>query len=266
MNDISDTEKDSPWVDPDLPEADGHTEIDGAESAQASGTSEANQDLVDAAVAELASLRTENADLREKLLLTIADMENLRRRTEREKQDAGKYAITRFAQDVLSVGDNLTRAIASMDDETRNSAAEGISNLIAGVEMTERELQNALSRHGITQLTPKGEKFDPNFHQAVFEMENPDVPSGTVIELIQAGYVINDRVLRPAMVGVSKGGPKAAPAPVADTAAETLQPEDTPDSSPEAAGQASAYTDPLEQAAAGDPGDDPAGHSVDKSA
>lgn len=123
--------------------------------------------------------------------------------------------------------------------------------------MTERELQNVLSRHGITQLSPKGEKFDPNFHQAIFEVENPDVASGTVVELIQAGYTINDRVLRPAMVGIAKGGPKSAPAPAGDTA---------PDSAAETAGQASAYADPLESGSAGDPSDEAVGHTVDKNA
>ncbi len=257
MNEISDTEKESPWVDPDVPATEGQADNDDADAAP---------DTTDIVAAQLDSLKSENADLREKLLLTVADMENLRRRTEREKQDAGKYAISRFAQDVLSISDNLTRAIASMDDETRNSAAEGITNLIAGVEMTERELQNVLSRHGITQLSPKGEKFDPNFHQAIFEVENAEVPSGTVVELIQAGYVINDRMLRPAMVGVSKGGPKAAPAPAGDSAPETVTPETAPEAAAGATGPAAAYTDPLEKTQPADAGEEPVGHSVDKNA
>lgn len=180
---------------------DAATETQGAQDAEATP----ERDPVEV-------LKAENAELRDKLMRTIADMENLRRRTEREKQDASRYAIGRFAEDVLSVGDNLARALAALDTAAREAADEATKNLIDGIEVTERGFHNVLSRHGITRLDPDGERFDPNFHQAMFEVENADVPSGTVVQVVQAGYTIGDRVLRPAMVGVSKGGPKAAPA------------------------------------------------------
>jgi len=170
-----------------------------------------------------AELAEENADLKDRLLRLVAEMENLRKRTEKEKHDASRYAIKSFAEDILSVADNLGRALAGFGDEARKQADEVVTNMIAGVEMTERELLNVLGRHQITRLEPMGEKFDPNYHQAMFEVENPDVPSGTVVEVVQAGYTIGDRSLRPAMVGVSKGGAKAAaqePAPDAALAAQ----------------------------------------------
>lgn len=164
----------------------------------------------------VAALDAENAELRDRLMRTIADMENLRRRTEREKQDASRYAIGRFAEDILSVGDNLTRALATVDAALRADAQESTRNLIEGIEVTERGLQNVLSRHGISRIEPQGQRFDPHFHQAIYEVENPEVASGTVVEVLQAGYLIGERVLRPAMVAVSKGGPKAgADAPAA---------------------------------------------------
>ena len=173
------------------------------------------------------TLAAENAELRDRLMRDIADMENLRRRTEREKLDAGRYAIGRFAEDILSVGDNLARALATVDETTRAEANEAARNLIEGIEVTERGLHNVLTRHGISRITPDGERFDPNFHQAIYEAENPAVPAGTVVQVLQAGYLIGDRVLRPAMVAVSKGGPKAgAEAPAAPADAQ-------PDGAPE---------------------------------
>ncbi len=157
---------------------------------------------------EFLALHDENKDLKNRLLLLAADMENLRRRTEREKQDSAKYAISNFARDVLTIGDNLNRALQALPADARETADEAFKALLDGVEMTEREMVNVLSRHGVEIDDPKGSKFDPNLHQAIFELENPDVPSGTVVEVVQTGYVIGDRVLRPAMVGVSKGGPK----------------------------------------------------------
>lgn len=166
-----------------------------------------------------AALEAENAELKDKLLRTMAEMENLRRRTEREKQDAAKYAISKFAQDVLGIGDNLSRALSAVNQD-EEAATNALKSLIDGMELTEREMLNVLSRHGIEKLDPKGEKFDPNFHQAMFEVENADVPRGMVVEVIQTGYRIGERVLRPAMVGVSKGGPRADAAAPADAAAE----------------------------------------------
>ena len=157
--------------------------------------------------ADLDDLLAENADMRDRLLRTMADMENLRRRTEREKSDTTRYAISNFARDVLTVGDNLKRTIEHVPAE---AAAEdpALKNFLEGVELTERELLNVLERHGVTRIEPLGARFDPNCHQAMYEVQNVDVPEGTVVEVMQSGYVIGDRCLRPALVAVAKGGTK----------------------------------------------------------
>jgi len=159
----------------------------------------------------VAALTKEAADLKDRLLRTLAEMENLRRRTEKEVADARTYAVTNFARDVLGVADNMERAMQALDNEIREKAEAGVKALLDGVELTERELMKVMEKHGIKRLDPKGEKFDPNFHQAMFEMPDPTVPSGMVAQVVQSGYKIGDRVLRPALVGVSKGGPKVAP-------------------------------------------------------
>jgi len=159
----------------------------------------------------IASLEAEKADLREKLLRTLADMENLRRRTEREVADARAYAVTAFARDVLSVADNIRRALDSVPEDARAGAEGPLKSLLEGIELTERDLLKTLERHGVKRIDPQGQRFDPHLHQAMFEIPNPDLPSGTVAQVVQPGYVIGERVLRPALVGVSKGGPKAAP-------------------------------------------------------
>lgn len=156
----------------------------------------------------IAELEAENADVKDRLLRLAADMENLRRRTEREVKDARTYAVTSFAREMLSVADNLRRAIDAVPDEARESGDSGMTSLIEGVEMTERGLLASLEKNGVKKLEPEGQKFDPNFHQAMFEVPNPNVPANTVVQVVQAGYAIGDRVLRPAMVGVAKGGPK----------------------------------------------------------
>jgi molecular chaperone GrpE len=156
----------------------------------------------------LVRLLKENEELKDRALRAAAEMENLRRRTTREIQDARAYAIAGFARDMLTVSDNLRRALDAIPAEARASDDAGFKALIEGVE--------TLERHGVKKLDPQGEKFDPNFHQAMFEVPNPDVPAGTVVQVVQAGYSIGDRVLRPAMVGVAKGGPKH----VAETPAE----------------------------------------------
>jgi len=157
----------------------------------------------------LTKLMAENEDLRDRALRIAAEMENLRRRTARDVHDARSYAIANFARDMLSVSDNLRRAIEAVPAEAAASGDAGLKGLIEGVEMTERSMLGALERHGVKKLDPQGEKFDPNFHQAMFEVPNPDLPANTVTQVVQPGYSIGDRVLRPAMVGVSKGGPKA---------------------------------------------------------
>jgi len=157
----------------------------------------------------IAVLEAEKADLKDKLLRLMADMENLRRRTEREVADARAYAVANFARDMLNVADNVRRAIESVPDEARSAAEGAFKGLIEGIELTERDLLKTLERHGVRKLDPEGQKFDPNVHQAMFEVPNPDVPNGTVVQVVQSGYVIGERVLRPALVGVAKGGPKA---------------------------------------------------------
>jgi|SRR5208282_4187277 len=161
------------------------------------------------------------AELKDKLLRTLAEMENLRKRTEREVTDARLYGVASFASDLLAVADNMRRALDAVSPALRASAEPGAKALIDGVELTERELSKALEKNGVRQFTPRGEKFDPNVHQAIFEVPDPSVPAGSVVEVVQPGYMIGERVLRPAMVGVSKGGPKTPPVsrPVNDNAA-----------------------------------------------
>jgi molecular chaperone GrpE len=159
----------------------------------------------------VAALEAQVAELRDKFLRAAAETENVRKRAERELADERAYGVSAFARDVLGVADNLARALDALSAETRASADGELKGLIEGVELTERELQKVLAKNGIRRLDPKGEKFDPHFHQAVFEVPDPEKPAGFVAEVVQPGYAIGERVLRPAMVGVSKGGPKVAP-------------------------------------------------------
>lgn len=170
-------------------------------------------------------LMKENEELKDRALRVAAEMENLRRRTARDVHDARSYAIANFAREMLTVSDNLRRALEAVPQEAKISGDAGFKALYEGVDITERAMLAALERHGVKKLFPEGEKFDPNFHQAMFEVPNPDVPANTVVQVVQPGYSIGDRVLRPAMVGVAKGGPKvaaaAAPKPAeADATAE----------------------------------------------
>ena len=161
--------------------------------------------------AVLEKLVSENNELKDRALRALAETENMRRRTEREVADARVYAVTSFARDLLSVVDNLERALGSLTEEQRAGADAVLKSLIEGVELTSRDMASVLGRHGVKRLDPKGEKFDPNFHQAMFEAPNDAVPSGAVFEVMQSGWKIGERVLRPALVGVSKGAAKAAP-------------------------------------------------------
>jgi molecular chaperone GrpE len=156
-----------------------------------------------------AVLAAELAAQQDRHLRLLADMENLRRRTDREVADARLYGITQFARDVVTVADNMQRALAALDSELREKADAGVKALLDGVELTERELLKALEKHGVKKLDPQGQKFDPHRHQAMFEVPDPSVPAGTVVQVMQPGYLIGERVLRPAMVGIAKGGPKA---------------------------------------------------------
>ncbi len=161
--------------------------------------------------AVIEALNAENGQLKDRVLRTLAEMENLRRRTEREVADAKTYGVSSFARDMLTVVDNLSRALEHVPAEARASADPALRSLVEGVELTARDLEAALGRHGVKRLDPKGQKFDPNFHQAIFEAPDDTLPAGAVSQVVQTGWTIGDRVLRPAMVGVSKGGPKAAP-------------------------------------------------------
>ena len=157
------------------------------------------------------ALAKELAEARDRTLRTLAEMENLRKRTAREVADARTYGITGFARDVLDLADNLQRALDAVPAETRELADPMLKTLIEGVELTERSLLNALEKNGVKKFDPTGEKFNPNFQQAMYEVPDASVPAGTVVQVVQAGYTIGDRVLRPALVAVSKGGAKTAP-------------------------------------------------------
>lgn len=155
----------------------------------------------------IASLRRELADLKDKNLRLLADMENLRRRTEEEKSSSARYAITRFATDIVSVGDNFQRAMSAVPAGAAEADA-ALKSLVEGVQMTEREFINVLDRHGVKRVVAKGEIFNPHLHQAMMQVPNPDVPAGTVLQVFQDGYTIGDRLLRAAVVTVAEGGPK----------------------------------------------------------
>ncbi|PYF02163.1 molecular chaperone GrpE [Rhodopseudomonas faecalis] len=158
------------------------------------------------------AIAKELAETRDKMLRTLAEMENLRKRTTREVADARTYGVTSFARDVLEIADNLQRALDAVPADARDNADAGLKALIEGVQLTERSLLNALEKNGVKKFDPTGQKFDPNFQQAMYEIPDETVPAGTVLQVVQAGFTIGDRVLRPAMVGVSKGGAKPAPA------------------------------------------------------
>ncbi|MEQ9345202.1 MAG: nucleotide exchange factor GrpE [Thalassospira sp.] len=156
------------------------------------------------------ALQAEVAELKDRLLRQAAEVENTRRRAKKDVEDAGNYAITKFARELLDVGDNLRRALDAAGD---TSAADPVmKTLVEGVEMTEQTLLRALEKNGVEKLEPLGEKLDPNKHQAVFEMPNPEYPDGHVAQVMQAGYMLKGRLLRPAMVGVTKNPAGEAPA------------------------------------------------------
>jgi molecular chaperone GrpE len=156
--------------------------------------------------AEIERLEAEKADLTDRLVRLAADMDNLRKRSERDIQDARKYAVSKFAGDMLVVGDNLRRALEAVPAEKKNED-EALKALVEGVEVTGREMDRLLEKHGITRIAAVGERFDPHRHQAMFEVPDPSVPAGTVVQVMQEGYQIGDRILRAALVGVSKDGP-----------------------------------------------------------
>ena len=156
----------------------------------------------------VAVLEAELAEHKDRLLRALAEAENTRRRAQRERDDATRYAISGFAKELLSAADNLRRALDSLPEAEVGD--ERTRSLLAGVAATERELLSVFERHGIRRIDPMGERFDHNLHQAIFEVEHGDRPPGTIIEVLQPGYLLHDRLLRPAMVGVAK--PSAKPA------------------------------------------------------
>jgi molecular chaperone GrpE len=161
----------------------------------------------------------EAAELRDRLLRTLAEMENLRRRTEREVAESRAYGVASFARDILTVADNMDRALQTLRAELKDNT--GVKALLDGVELTERELLKVLEKHGVRKFEPQQrEKFDPNLHQAMYEVPDPALPAGTVAQVVQAGYMIGDRMLRPALVAVAKGGPKATAEPIANDNAD----------------------------------------------
>jgi len=168
-------------------------------------------------VGRVAELEKELEEIKAKWLRSVAEEQNIRRRGEKEKTDALKYGITSFAREMVSVADNLGRALASVPADLLGS------DFMTGVDMTAKELQNAFNKAGIKRVDALGKPFDHNYHQAVFEINDPDQPAGLVGQVMQEGYVIHDRLLRPAMVGVTKGGPAYVP-----PAEEEVIPEQDP--------------------------------------
>ena len=183
-----------------------HDEHENRHDAAEASEAEAAPAAIDAET--LAAALRERDEMKDRLLRTLAEMENLRRRTEREVVDARSYAVTNFARDILNSADNIRRALESVPADARAGAEGAFKGLIEGIELTERDLAKTLERHGVKVVEPKGQRFDPNRHQAMFEVPDAEVPNGTVVQVVQSGYVIGDRTLRPALVGVSKGGPK----------------------------------------------------------
>ena len=182
------------------------------EPGEATTASEATEAAAgDGEADQTAKLESEVADLRDQLLRTLAEAENQRRRSQREREDAVRYAGVPLVRDLLAVADNLSRALESVPKD----AAEGegaLKTLLEGVRLTERELQAAFERHGIVKLDPLGERLNPHHHEAMFEIPDPDQPAGTIAQVVQSGYLLHDRLLRPARVGVAKGGPLASQA------------------------------------------------------
>jgi len=179
-------------------------------ASESSTNSLADQRPADAKEDPMVALAREAADYRDKLLRSLAEMENLRKRTERQVADARDYGIASFARDILAVADNMQRALGALDAQLRENADPGTKALLDGVELTERELLKVLEKHGVKKFEPLDEKFDPNLHQAMLEISDASRPAGTVAQVIQPGYMIGERVLRPALVAVAKGGPRAS--------------------------------------------------------
>ena len=209
------------------------------EEAAAAEDGAAGVEATDDAADDAAALAAEVADLKDKLLRALAEIENVRRRAERDRRDAARYAIAGFAREMLRVADNLSRALESVsaDDRSQN---EALDTVVSGVEMTEREMLSAFEREGIRPIEALGQKFDHNVHEAMFELDDPSKPPGTVVHVLERGYMLNDRLLRPAKVGTAKGGETP---PLAAPAAEEAAPQaaNEPGAEPASKGPAKAY-------------------------
>ena len=164
--------------------------------------------MIGALQSDLEKKSAELSAKQDQYLRAVAETENVRRRLEKEKEDTAKYAISKFAKDILSIGDNFQRAIAAVPKDAVETDP-ALKTLLDGVVFAERDYKTALERHGVQAIDPVGQPFNPHYHQAVMEQENTSVPAGTVLQVYQVGYLLDDRCLRPAMVVVSRGGPKA---------------------------------------------------------
>lgn len=179
-------------------------EADGAAAQPTAAAAPSAEPAPDVAPEQrVTALEAEVASLKDQLLRAMAETENVRRRAQREREDTAKFAVTGFAKDMLPVADNLRRALEAVPEEAREND-EYLKNLVAGVEATERQLLAGFEKAGIKKLEPIDQPFDPNYHQVMFQVENTGKPGGTVVQILQAGYTLNSRLLREAMVGVAK--------------------------------------------------------------
>lgn len=194
--------------------ADEETAAPANDDAETADADNAEPEVPKTPEEQIAVLEAETASLNDRLLRAMAETENIRRRAQRDKQDTARYAVANFARDMLSVADNLGRALGSVEEDARKDNGV-IENLMVGVEMTERELMSVMERMGVTRMEPLGTRFDPNVHEAMFEYEDASQPAGTIGQVIEPGYMIHERPLRPAKVGITKGGPKPETAPAA---------------------------------------------------
>lgn len=182
---------------------------DGLEGLEGLVGPEQLREMISALQSQLDKKAAELASKHDQYVRAVAETENVRRRLEKEKEETARYAISKFTKDILTVGDNFQRAIAAVPQDAV-AADPALKSLLDGVVLAERDYRGALERHGVRPIEPTGQAFDPHYHQAVMERDDPSVPSGTVIQVFQTGYLLDDRCLRPAMVVISRGGPKGA--------------------------------------------------------
>ena len=209
---------------------------DGDAYSELKRSSDLGHQVVTALMADKEKLAADLAEAKDRTLRTMAELENVRRRTEREKLDISKYAVSEFARDVIGLGDTIQRAIEHVPTEAAASDS-ALKSFLEGVQLMERELLATLERHGVVRINPEGEKFDPNKHQAVMEQENLEVPPGTIVQVLQSGFMIGERTLRPAVVIVARGGAKTPkvvePAPAAEPEPENMTPaQESPQDGP----------------------------------